>query len=287
MKIDPAQLPAHLRAEAPDDEFAAGIGGGGIDMPVLSLRGKEFRFRYQGNETSTRSRELDIILLRGRPHMSKRWYQESYSAGSIDMPDCWSLDGARPDVNAKAPQSDRCSTCPRNQFGSKITPGGKQGKECADYKRFVVLPVLDGRVTSQPVILDLPIMSLRKARGDRSDNMFLQEYVGALSRHSIKPYGVVTRLEFTDAEYPQVAFTMHRATTAEEYQQIVAMREDDLVQDALGEPQVEGSGPIRESEAPVEQVLNIKPAPAPEPEPVKADPPKPKPAPEVETKAET
>lgn len=260
MNIDLNNLPAHLRADDEgQSEFSPGAGAG-LDIPFLSIRGKEFRFRYQGEETSTRSRHIDVVMVRGRPNMSKRWYGSKYEPGSVEGPDCYSLDGVTPAGDSTAIQSDKCATCPRNQFGSKITPSGKQGKECSDYKRLAVLPVLENQLTSQPVILDLPYTSLKKSKADRRDIQFLQEYSGALNRHRIKPWGVVTRLEFTDSEYPQVSFSVVRLVTEAEMAQIEAAREDETVDEALSVEQVEASGPITEHAAPA-------PAPEPKPEP--------------------
>src|SRR5690625_2220630 len=109
ININLQNLPSHIKNMQSTDEFGAGISSGGLDMPVLSIRGKEFRFRYQGNETSTRSRTLDCVLLRARPAVSKRCYQDKYSPGSVEMPTCWSLDGHRPDPSVAEPQSDKRS----------------------------------------------------------------------------------------------------------------------------------------------------------------------------------
>lgn len=260
-----SNLPAHLRTTEETNEFASGISSGGLDMPVLSIRGKEFRIRYQGNEQSTRSREIKGVLIAARPHVSKRWYKGAYEAGSIDMPACFSIDGVRPSEMSTDKQSDKCSTCPRNQFGSKITPSGKQGKECSDYKRTIFLPIFDGAFLKDPdgnlmpCVLDIPWSSLKKNRADRSDNMFLAEYGGALSRHKIKVHGVVTRLEFTDAEYPQVCFAYDSPLDEQTFAAIEALRSDDTVAEALAEPNAEAPGPITET-PPVEAPKAAEPA---------------------------
>ena len=262
MTLNFDNLPAHLRqTDTGADEFGAGIQSGGLDAPILSIRGKEFRFRFQGNETSTRSREIKVVLLRSRPHLSKRWYKGQYESGSVDMPACFSIDGVRPEESSPDKQSDLCSRCPRNQWGSKITPAGKKGKECADYKRMLVLPVLEGRLTDQPVVFDVPATSLRKAKADRSDNMFLQEYTGVLARHKVPVPGLITVLEFTDAEYPQVAFRMDRPVTEDEWAQVQALREDEETVALLEEPHAEQPGPITEK-APEPAFEPAKAAPA-------------------------
>lgn len=292
-KIDLNNLPAHLRAapEETTNEFGAGIGSGGLGVPVLSIRGKEFRFRSEGQEFSTGERTLDVILLASRPHVSKRWFGQSYESGSTVAPACASTDGVRPD-SGEDRQADKCSTCPRNQFGSKITPSGKKGKECNDYKRLIVLPVIDGVLQEQPVVLDLPWTSLKKSRDDKTDTMFLHEFTGALVRHGIRVPAVVTTLKFTSAEYPQVGFSMARPATEDEWDLIQSVRESDTVQDLLSEEAVEAPGPITETPPPkpAEKPAE-KPKAKAEPKPeqpdmfkkpkAKASPPEPEPEPEA------
>lgn len=280
LALNVGNLPAHLQNAELTDEFSGGISSGGLGAPMLSIRGKEFRFRSDGNETSTRSRTLQVVLLKSRPHMSRRFYSGQYTGGETSAPLCASQDGNRPDDNVLEKQADLCARCPRNQWGSKITASGKKAKECADYKRMLVLPVFDGVITDQPVLFDVPITSLRKLKGDRSDNMYLQEYTGALARHKIPPYGVLTTLEFTDAEFPQVSFRLERALEESEFNRMVAMRADEDITDLLGMD--EAPGPIREVEAKPEEILGAAPPPPAEPEPA----PKPEAAPAPEGKEE-
>lgn len=174
-------------------EFAGGVQAGGLALPVLSIRGKMFRARLGGEESVlTKDRELQVILVAARPHVSKRYYDSAYQAGSVEAPACASLDGKTP-TQGDRKQSTSCATCPHNVFGSK----GK-GKACNDYKRVIVLPLVNGKPVNTPCVLDIPATSLRTPKELRggTDKM-LAEYLGALSRHQIDPTTVVSTISFT------------------------------------------------------------------------------------------
>lgn len=293
----PSFLPA-VKADASAartaaDEFGGGLRGG-MPLPVLSTRGKEFRVRMDGNETSLRAvsrNGLDVVLVAARPTVSKRWYEGSYTSGEVVAPTCSSKDGITPDV--AAPVARACATCPKNAWGSGTRADGTatKGKACNDYKRLVIWPVglNSGDRQATPMVLDLAATSLRAPKGSRG-LMMLSEYVTALTRNSLPVYAYVATLDFSDAEFPQVTFTPKRPVTEEEYKAIMAFREDDDVQEVLYGEAAEPTGPVKQAE-PVEEDAEeeviyqsppkeepkakakkaAKPAPAPEPEPEVAE----------------
>jgi len=242
-------------------EFDAGIAGG-MALPTLSIRGKEFRFRFNGEEQSTRLREIEVIFVASRPAVSKRFYAEGYSPGETAPPDCSSTTGIAPD-GGENKQSDRCGTCPHNQWGSKVTPSGKLGKACADYKRVVVKPFINGKMTKQSVVLDVPAASLKSPKGYQGDDLFLREYMAALNRHGVPPTGAVSKVYFTDAEYPQLVFGFVRYAEEAEHAAVQEDRESEDVQSVLSAEGVEPKAPITQA-APAEP--EPKPAHTPEPE---------------------
>lgn len=269
--------PSFLPAVAPDaakpiaDEFGGGIGTGGMPLPVLSIRGKEWRLRRDGEEINLKARNgLQVVLVAARPHVSKRYYEDSYTSGEVVSPTCASADGVTP--NVPAPVSKACATCPKNAWGSGTKQDGtpSKAKACNDFKRLVVWAVglnKEGR-EMVPAVLDLPATSLRsKTPGV----MMLKEYVAALTGNGIPVYGYVATLDFADAEFPQVTFTPERAVTKAEYDRVLELREDEDVQEVLYGGAGEVPGPITESpalEAPAEKkAAKPKPEPKPEPEP--------------------
>lgn len=279
-------MPAFLKkVQSKVDDYLAGIGGG-MPLAVLSVRGKEFRFRKDGHETSTRLRDLEVIFVAARRGVSKRLYKDAYSSGEVKAPDCSSVDGITPDV--AQPEADRCAACPNNVWGSIITASGKQGKACQDYKRIVVLPLIGGETLDEPVVLDIPATSMKSPKGFKGNELMFREYMTIMAKHSIPPEGAVTTLSFTDAEYPQLAFSFSRFATEAEYKKVQGMAALPAVAEVLSEAAAEPAGPIKE-ETPAEPA----PAPAPAPkkekaalkkkaEPAVAVKPEPEPEPEPE-----
>ena len=261
IKDRPSFLPAAAGTSSVMSEFLGGLGGSaGPDMPILSIRGKGFRLRRDGQEVSLKASQLDVMLVASRANNSRRFYAGQYVPGEINPPTCASSDGAHPDSNVTEKQAEACATCPRNVWGSKVTASGGKGKQCDDYRR--VLLFIPSKQILKPVILDIPATSLKKKKGETGPEMQLREYLTAMARHGIEPHQAVTTLAFTDDEYPRLTFTFARWATAEEYQAAMTARESDEVALALDYKEDEVvAGPIVEAPAPA-------PSPKPKAEPV-------------------
>ncbi len=282
----PDFLPAATGNSSAMTEFMGGLGGSGaLDMPVLSVRGKVFRLRRDGQEVSLKTSQLDVILVGARNNTSRRFYSGSYQSGEVKAPACASADGLVPDENVMDKQADACATCPRNQWERTATG---MRKACDDYKR-VLLFIPEKNIYS-PVTLDVSATSLRKKKGETGPELQMREYVQALARNQFEPHQVVTTLGFTDDEYPRLQFSFRRVVTREEYATITETRDSEEFNLALDHKEEEG--PI--TEAPVaapKPTKKAKPAPAPEPEPEPEPTPEPvaaepEPAPEPEPEPE-
>lgn len=245
-------LPAHLRgAKSPGtlDEFAGGLAKG-IPLPFLSIRGKEFRLRKDGQELNTRQREMSVIFIAARHSVSKRYYEKKYESGSLEAPDCSSRDGVTPDVSE--PVHSNCAHCPKNQWGSRITEGGKEGKACSDYKRVILWPV---GLTDDPMVLDVAATSLKAPKGQKHTVLMLGDYLSQLAKHGMDPTQVVTKVAFTDAEYPQLCFTFERFVDEDEWLRVQELRDSDEVAVCIDEPLfAEGEdGKVKDAEEPTEK----------------------------------
>lgn len=264
-------------------EFMDGLGGATIDMPVLSMRGKQFRLRRDGQEVSLKTQTLDVILIGSRGNNSRRFYEGTYNRGEVKAPTCASADGTAPDADVQEKQHDMCSTCPRNVWGSKRSASGGKGKQCDDYRR--VLVFIPSKNLLKPVILDIPATSLRKRKGETGPELQLREYLRALGRNGIEPYQCVTTLTFTEDEYPRLVFGFARWVTKDEHAAVAESRASEEFAAALDHKEEEGA--IVEAPAPVlaaepEEEEEVEVAPKPKPK-AKA---KPKPAPEPEPEEE-
>lgn len=254
------QKPAFLQSAVPagTNEFGGGLPGG-IALPFLSIRGKEFRIRKDGQEVSLRVRELPVVFIAARPNVSKRYYETAYSSDASIMPTCHSTDGVTPDV--ATPVYPDCASCPNNVWGSRITPAGKQAKECQDYKRIIVGIFSEKGLA--PVVLDVPATSLKAPRGQKhQDVMMLREYLGALSRHNIDPTTGVTKLSFTDAEYPQISFSFGGYVGESTWNEVRGLRDDKDVLEALGNSDIYDFPPATAVDSPPTTAVESPPATA-------------------------
>lgn len=194
-----AQLPAHLQATQSAVENNALITTGGPTFPMISLKGRQFRLKKDGDEKIlTGITELKIVVLAATPNSqlnAKTYYESDYMPGSDEAPDCSSADGVKPDGNATNPQATVCATCPKNAWGSatsKMT--GKDSKACKDTKMLYF--VAPDNVGGDIVALRVPTMSLRH----------LSKFARALSSRKVPVSACVTTINFVDSEYPEVEF---------------------------------------------------------------------------------
>lgn len=270
----PDFLPTPAKKGEVMSEFLSGMQGQGNDMPVLSIRGKGFRLRRDGQEVSLKASQLDVILVGSRANNSRRLYTTNYVAGEMNPPLCSSADGIVPDDGVEEKQSDACATCPRNVWTKGAD--GKRRKECGDYRR--VLVFIPEKQIYSPVVLDIPATSLRKSKADTGPELQMREYLMAMARHQIEPHQAVTTLGFTDDEYPRLTFSFSRWVKKDEHASVVETRESDEFKEALDFQ--EPKGKITEVETAPE------PQPQPEPEPVAEEEPEAAPEPTTEPEPE-
>lgn len=226
------KVPAIFRDIALDaDDLSAGVTSG---FAVMSFRASKWRIKYQGEEHPVLNSDgdpmasLEVILLRANPHITKNFYKTGYSEGAAEAPDCYSLDGLRPDEDSKLKQAKTCASCPQNVFGSRITPSGKKAKACQDNRRLAIVPVndIDNETFGGPMLLRVPAASLADL---------------ALMGKNLKargfPYNAVSvRIGFDmDASYPKLTFKPIRPVTDDEAAKIKALLNDEKLTRILAE----------------------------------------------------
>lgn len=138
------ELPEHLRtgplaeAAARSLRDAQAMAQSSNSVPRISLKGREFQLMVDGESEAKFRDYLDVVVVGVEPEggrMIKVWYEKGYQAGSKEPPTCVSDDGIAPSEYAQKPQSQTCQSCPKNLFGSAISPSGKPTKACRDSKR--------------------------------------------------------------------------------------------------------------------------------------------------------
>jgi hypothetical protein len=230
-------LPSYLKTPEVSgdliDELGAGVQTG---FPVLSFRGKVWRIKKGGEEQAYVNEDdepipsLEVVLVRGKPNLSKIFYEKGYEEGSSEKPDCFSMDGLKPDPSSPNIQHANCEFCPNNEWGSKVTPQGTKTKACADNRRLAVVTEVDlanNGEDATPILLRIPGASLAS----------MKEYSErVLAPKGIPFYAVVTKLGFDrDAAYPKLTYKATRILTEDEYNAIEALRKGDDVSRILSE----------------------------------------------------
>lgn len=245
------QLPAELQdvfnAEDLAGDLYDGVQGG---FGVISIRGSRFRISKGGEETLMVNDNdepipsLECILIKASRNVSKIYYAKSFEDGDAEAPDCWSVDGIKPDAGSTTPQAKLCASCPQNVWGSKITPAGKKTKACGDNRRTAVVPLGDikNEKYDGPMMLRVPAASLAD----------LALYGKGMASKGFPYNAIATRIGFdTSASFPKLTFKPIRALTQEELMQVAEVSVLPSVHAIL--------------DAPVEAAPATEPAPEPEP----------------------
>lgn len=239
--IQPNQLPMgiqQLMSQMTQSELSAGVGP---KFAVISVRGKVFRIKHEGNEQPIMivhqgqqypAPFLDVVLVKANAVMSKTYYKDGFTETSDSPPDCWSEDG----INPLSPMNQRplvlgpdgvtgvpctdCRTCPMNAFGSRVnTATGKGGKACADTRKVAITPAEDPANLRYGggMLFRVPAASLGA----------LAEYDRKLQAAGVPYFAVVTRVTFDQTvAYPKLCFDVVRMITDAEAAEVVQMRQD-------------------------------------------------------------
>ena len=239
--IGQAKAPASMRdrlkaGAAVNRNFSDGVRD---SFPILSIKGKVFRIRVNGQETpliDPQTRQvipyLDVILVNASPHLSKTYYIKGFEEGEFNQPDCWSLDSIRPDPSVPNKVNPTCGDCPMNIFGSAPSrdpaSGKRGGKACQDARRVAVM--MPGHLeTEEPLVfmMRVPATSLKN----------LKAYAQLLERQGWEPAGCVTRLSFDYQEaYPKLLFNFVDGLNDSEYDKVVAIAESPQTSTMLSAP---------------------------------------------------
>lgn len=287
--FNPGMLPAAVQqamSTMTASELSQNVGA---NYAVISLRGKVFRIKFGGAETpimmtvdgaQVPAPFIDVIIPRANGDLSKTYYKAAYAEGDDSNPDCWSEDGVHP----LAPEAQRplyngapcqdCRLCPANQWGSKITPQGKQARLCADTRKVALVPLTNpaNEAFNGPMLLRVPGASLGP----------LAEFDRAMTAKGIPYFAVAVRIGFDQTvAFPKLTFQPLRVITQAESDVIMPMRADPRTDMVIAAQQV-SAPPVAQPSTqpaaaevyhqppqaqPTPQPQFTAPAPAPEPTP--------------------
>jgi hypothetical protein len=270
-------LPAYLKNQNVENLNGDLISTVSTGFPVVSIKGKIFAIVRGGDRTTmmnpkdpdSPATSIDVVLLKGNKGVSKVYYAKGYQEGGEDQkPDCYSNEGIKPEDNSKNPQSKQCSTCPHNQWGSKIGDNGGKGKACQDSKR---LAISAAGLINDPYLLRVPPASIKA----------LSEYAAALQKRNLHYSQVVTKIAFeAEAATPKLTFKAMGYLPEAAYNEVRSVVETEVVASILGTGVVAVDDTVAALDKPVQVVEKPKAAAKPKAEP------KPEPKPVVVTEPE-
>lgn len=194
---DKIELPDYLKGlvDNTTNNLITNTGG----APRISLKGRQFRFKKDGEEETKTPGPIHIIILGVVPEhgLAKTFYISGYTPDSSDPPDCSSFLGVKPDEWVDSPQAENCSVCPNNKWGSATSMSGGKSKACKESKRLMVIRAEEAKSETPTVyVLTVTVASLKA----------LSEYGKFLVSNSLPMAAVVTECEFVDSDFPQVDF---------------------------------------------------------------------------------
>jgi len=192
-------LPSYLAAMIDNgevDENADGLISQGGSVPRISLKGRMFRYKLDGEEIEKTNGPVHFVILGVTPESghSKTYYKDGYQPDSSDPPDCSSTDGVRPDSWVSNPCNQTCIDCPMNSWGSAKSMSGKKAKACKDSKRLYVVDPKD--IDGNVYLLTITVSSLKA----------LTEYGRLLKANRIPIAACITTVAMADSEFPQLEF---------------------------------------------------------------------------------
>lgn len=242
-KVDVAALNADLTSHA------------GTGFAVISIKGKVFTEVRDGErkiipnpkDPESPATYIEVVLIKVNKNKSKVWYATGYTeGGETKKPDCYSTDGVSPNADSEKPQSKTCATCKFNEWGSKITEGGKKAKMCTDTVR---MAIAKPDLLNDPYLLRVPPATLRA----------LGEYGQMLAKRGVGYNMVVTRISFDPAEAtPKLIFKPVGILDDQAYAKVQEMQDSDVVKNILGSnvgfvdeisPNEKAAGPVPEAPA--------------------------------------
>jgi hypothetical protein len=262
----PADLASVFDADALSGDLSEGAGGGGFQ--VLSFRGSKWRVKSSGDEHPILNQDgesapsIEVVMLKANKGVSKIWYAKKYVEGDAESPDCFSIDGEKPDSTSTNAQAASCAACPHNQWGSRITENGTKAKACQDNRRVAVqlMANVPLEVEDEPMLLRVPAASLNDLAT-----------FGKKMQEKGYPYNaIITRIGFDiDAAYPKLTFKPVRPITNEEAAMVAEKFNSDETHRILNEMPEAEALTTSEVETPAVSTEFEEPEPAPKKKAVK------------------
>lgn len=189
------------RRESTREQLAGLSSGSGMNMIRISNR----TFHLPPDGDVKIKDKIDVVVV-GFGYRYQ-YYTSAYNANERSFPDCFAVGfvprDLAPSDNSPNKQSDRCSTCPQNQFGS--APNGR-AKACQNRVQLAV------QIAEHGPESDLYIISASPTSGKA-----WRQYVDNLAKYGKATIDVVTRISFNpNVAYDQLRFDGVRKLSGDE-----------------------------------------------------------------------
>ena len=223
------KLPAHVAARVgKQSRLAAALSGGMATtemFPRISIKASRFRIVEGDSEVVLDQTTLNVVIVGANPNLSKTFYKKAWNPDAEPAgPDCFSLDGIKPDASVENPENDICATCPHNAWGSRVADNGQKLKACSDKKRLAVVASDDPE--GPMYLLEVTPAALKG----------LNQYQRELSMRGIPPEIVITKVGFdTNASFPKLKFGFGGFLDEETQEIVDSLFDDPKVKQITGE----------------------------------------------------
>lgn len=223
--FEKGNIPARFAQMFPVEKLGTVSGG----FPIISIKGKVFT-RVSGDDSEVIKRpgeedpasSINVIILKQNPADSKVYYKGNYTEGSDEKPLCYSNNGVSPEADSVEPQSNKCSVCPHNQWGSRISDNGGKGKACADSRRIAVAAL---GLINDPMLMRVPAASLKA----------LGLYGDSLAKRQVPYQLAVTKIGFDySVAHPALTFKAEGLVDEATADQIVSVLDEAVIDRILG-----------------------------------------------------
>jgi hypothetical protein len=224
---------------------------GGFSKPAhVSIAGNRFTLVNDlGDELPWPQLALDVVIVEASKFSIRSYYDPSkpYDPNIKDeAPLCASQDGVTPDDGVRMQQSDYCSRCEMNKFGSD--PRGRGGKACQEYKRLAITVIGD----TNPHMAYLFGVSSGSHKNLRDYAAYVRRLPNSpdmdqiITRVEFESQGV---LKFTPIGWVDGALRQRLIETAEtgRYDMVLAVTKQGVAAPALAAPQDKAVAQLREA----------------------------------------
>lgn len=250
-------VPDYLRKYQPEVDSTKDMITETGSAPRISLKGRQFRFKVEGEEIFKTSDPISVVIVGVVPEgglMARTYYINGYTPGSDDPPDCSSFFGEIPDAWCQSPQSRFCKDCPQAKWGSAKSMSGGKAQACKVSKRIMVYDA--SQIDQEDKTLYLMNVTVASLKA-------LSAYGKWLVSNHLPMSAVFTKVSFIDSDFPQVEFTFDGVLEEKNGIEMIAISERkewmDTKPDSSKAPQIEAPADMR-------QQRQLPPKPQPQPQ---------------------